>query len=52
VEDEKVRKDALDFVRSCLQWLPKDRMSAKDLVKHPFLEDKKSVDEKPSLWKA
>jgi serine/threonine-protein kinase SRPK3 len=52
VEDEKVRKDALDFVRSCLQWLPKDRMSAKELVKHPFLESKKSEDEKPSLWKA
>lgn len=45
VEDEETRKDALDFVRSCLQWLPKDRLSAAGLVKHKFL-----AGEKASLW--
>lgn len=47
VEDERVRKDAIDFVRHCLQWLPKDRLSAKELVQHSFLTTQKA-----SLWKA
>jgi serine/threonine-protein kinase SRPK3 len=47
VEDEKTRKDALEFVRSCLQWLPKDRLSAADLLKHRFL----AGEPKAVLWK-
>lgn len=37
VEDPKERKRALHFVKCCLQWLPKDRLSAKKLAKHAFL---------------
>lgn len=47
VEDEETRKDALAFVRSCLQWMPQDRMSAREVVNHKFLKEKK-----PSLWTA
>lgn len=47
VEDEKTRKNALTFVRSCMKWLPKDRLSARELVKHEFLQEKR-----PSLWTA
>ena len=46
VEDARTRKNALDFVRSCLQWLPQDRLSAADLVKHVFL----AGEQKASLW--
>ena len=47
VEDERVREDAIDFVRHCLQWLPKDRLSARELVAHSFLTTQKAC-----LWKA
>jgi serine/threonine-protein kinase SRPK3 len=47
VEDEKVREVAIDFVRKCLQWLPKHRLSARELVKHPFLTTQKAC-----LWQA
>lgn len=47
VEDEKTRKNALAFVKSCMQWLPKDRLSARELVKHEFLQEKR-----PGLWTA
>lgn len=46
VEDEAVRKDAIDFVRRCLQWLPKDRPPAGELAKHSFLTGRKA-----GLWK-
>lgn len=41
VKNNKRRKEALDFVKHCLQWLPEDRMPAKDLAMHPFLIKKK-----------
>lgn len=37
VEDPIQRKRALHFVKCCLQWLPKDRLSARKLAKHAFL---------------
>jgi serine/threonine-protein kinase SRPK3 len=46
VEDETVRKDAIDFVRCCMQWLPGDRSSARELAKHRFL-----VAQKARLWR-
>jgi serine/threonine protein kinase len=47
VEDKEVREVAIDFVRKCLQWLPKDRLSARELVKHPFLTTPRAC-----LWEA
>lgn len=47
VENEKLREIAIDFVTRCLQWLPKDRWSARELARHPFLAPPKA-----SLWKA
>jgi serine/threonine protein kinase len=47
VEDGKVRELAIDFVKHCMQWLPKDRLSARELVKHPFLTAQKAC-----LWEA
>jgi serine/threonine-protein kinase SRPK3 len=47
VEDKKTREDALDFVRCCLQWLPQDRLSAADLVKHRFL----AGEPKAAIWR-
>lgn len=49
VEDEVVRAQALSFVRSCLQWLPEDRLPARALVKHPFISGREN---QPGIWRA
>jgi len=32
-------KDAADLISQMLKWIPKDRISCADALKHPFLRD-------------
>ncbi|KAJ4157003.1 hypothetical protein NW754_008645 [Fusarium falciforme] len=33
------KDDFVDFTGNMLQWIPEDRMTAKELQRHPFLEE-------------
>jgi hypothetical protein len=39
---DQEKDDFVDFAGNMLQWIPEDRMAAKELQRHPFLQ---AVDE-------
>ena len=41
------QRDFLEFVRCMLQWRPEDRLTAKQLLEHPWLKEDKSLEPLP-----